>query len=318
MPITGPATWLPTIDEFSGHWSQVNTALGSVLVLSGGYAIASLTTARAALATAMATFASGNNDRQVAASTVAQLEVTANAKINDFNRAVRAFLATTAYAAALGDVPPKGAAQGKFEKAMDDTSSLWVKINSVTLPTFTPPLILRGSYIQSMFASLVTSLKTAYTTATSTGRTEKVQLELRNAAFDVIRPRLVEYRKAVVASFAPGSPLVMSLPQLYPPGGATPPRVNAVGEWDAPTAQAKLEWSDSGEPTLAHYSIRYCAGTSYRSENEVVAGLVQPGTLHFETDAGLVSPGSKAAFKVFVVLTTGNERGSNAVKIERP
>ena len=30
------------------------------------------------------------------------------------------------------------------------------------------------------------------------------------------------------------------------------------------------------------------------------------------------SPGLKAAFKVFVVLTTGNERGSNAVKIERP
>ena len=51
---------------------------------------------------------------------------------------------------------------------------------------------------------------------------------------------------------------------------------------------------------------------------EQVAGMVQPGTLHFETESGLVSAGLKAVFKVFVVLTTGNERGSNAVKIERP
>ena len=309
---------MPTIDEFSAHWAQVNAALGSALVLTGSYTVASLTTARAAIATSMATFATGSNDRQVAEATVVQFETTVNGKVGDFNRAVRAFLATTAYAGALGDVPPKGAAQGRYEKAMDDTSSLWVKINSVTLPSFTPPLILRGSYIQATFAALVTALKAAYTAATSAGRTEKVQIEQRNAAFLAVRPRLVEYRKAVLASFAPGSALVLSLPKLSPPEGATPSKVNAVGEWDVPAGLAKLEWSASDEPALAHYSIRYCAGNSYRSEHEQVAGLALPGVLQFETGAGLVAPGLTAVFKVFVVLNTGNERGSNGVRIERP
>ena len=164
----------------------------------------------------------------------------------------------------------------------------------------------------------MSSLKASYTTATSAGRTEKVQLEQRNAAFDVIKPRLVEYRKGVLASFAPGSALVLSLPKLYAPSGATPDPVNATGQWDAPTLKAKLQWSASDDPALAHYSIRFCAGTTYRAENEQVAGMAQPGTLHFETDAGLVAAGLKAVFKVYVVLDSGNERGSNGVKIERP
>ena len=198
MPITGPSSWLSTIDEFSAHWVQVNAALTAPLVLTTAYAVATLGTARTTLSTSMTTLSTGINDRQIAEATVVQSEATARGKIGDFNRAVRAFLGTTAYAPALGDVPAKGAAQGKYEKAMDDTSSLWVKINSVTLPTFTPPLVLRGGYTQGSFGTLVSSLKVAYTTATAAGRNEKVQLELRNAAFDVIRPRLVEYRKAVI------------------------------------------------------------------------------------------------------------------------
>lgn len=318
MPITGPSSWLSTIDEFSAHWVQVNAALTAPLVLTTAYAVATLGTARTTLSTSMTTLSTGINDRQIAEATVVQSEATARGKIGDFNRAVRAFLGTTAYAPALGEVPAKGAAQGKYEKAMDDTSSLWVKINSVTLPTFTPPLVLRGGYTQGSFGTLVSSLKVAYTTATAAGRNEKVQLELRNAAFDVIRPRLVEYRKAVIASFAPGSPLVLSLPKLYPPSGTTPDAVSAAGLWDAVVGKAKLQWSASEEPELAHYSIRFCAGTTYRAENEQVAGLAEPGTLMFETEAGLVSAGLKAAFKVYVVLASGNERGSNVVKIARP
>jgi len=38
----------------------------------------------------------------------------------------------------------------------------------------------------------------------------------------------------------------------------------------------------------------------------------------FSTDEGLTSPGQTISVKVFVVLTTGNERGSNTVTITRP
>lgn len=43
-----------------------------------------------------------------------------------------------------------------------------------------------------------------------------------------------------------------------------------------------------------------------------------PGTLEFLTDFGLPAQGSVAWFKVYVVTTTSNEKGSNAVKVVRP
>ena len=318
MPITGPSSWLSTIDEFTSHWVQCNAALPTPLILTGAYSLASMTTARGTLATAETTYATSNNDRQVLSSNVALLEAGMIGKVGDFNRAVRAFLSATAYAAAMGKIPGKTSAQGKFEKAMDDANSLWVKINSVTLLNFTPPLVLRGGFIQSQFASLVTNLKAAYTPMTNAERIEKVLIEQRNAAFVVIRPRLVEYRKAVMASFAPGSPMVLSLPRYSPRSGRTPLPVSATGQWNIPAVKARLQWSASDNPDLAHYSIRWCTGTRYKAANEQVAGLAEPGTLNFETDAGLVSPGVKAVFKVYVVLASGNERGSNGVKIERP
>jgi len=39
---------------------------------------------------------------------------------------------------------------------------------------------------------------------------------------------------------------------------------------------------------------------------------------HFSTDEGLVAPGSRALFRVYVVLTTANEKGSNTVGVTRP
>jgi hypothetical protein len=318
MPINGPSSWLPVIDEFASHWVQVNAGLAAPLVLGGGYNFASLNTARTALATAMAAYDASGNDRQVAVGNVAQLEAVVRQKIGDFNRAVRAFLANTAYLPALGQVPAMTDAQGKYEKAMDDAMSLWAKINSVTLPAFTPPLILRGGYTQANFVSQVASLKAAYTTATAAGRTGKVLLEQRNAAFDVVEPRLLEYRRAVLASFAPGSPLVLSLPRLSPPRGSTPDGVNATGQWNAAAGAAELQWSAADDAQLLYYSVRMCPGTTYRASEEQVVGTVQPGTLSFSTSSGLVAPGLKAAFKVYVVRSTGNEKGSNAVKVARP
>ena len=40
--------------------------------------------------------------------------------------------------------------------------------------------------------------------------------------------------------------------------------------------------------------------------------------MEFITPFGLTQPGAKAAFKVFVVLTTGNEAGSVERVVERP
>jgi len=42
MPLAGPSSYVPTINEFLAHWLQVNTALGAggPLVLSDGTTLA--------------------------------------------------------------------------------------------------------------------------------------------------------------------------------------------------------------------------------------------------------------------------------------
>jgi len=41
------------------------------------------------------------------------------------------------------------------------------------------------------------------------------------------------------------------------------------------------------------------------------------GVLEFVNSVGLVAPGSRAFYKGYVKLTTGNERGSNTVSVVR-
>jgi hypothetical protein len=48
-----------------------------------------------------------------------------------------------------------------------------------------------------------------------------------------------------------------------------------------------------------------------------VVGNVPAGTLFFSTESGLVFPGATALFRVYVVLTTMNKRGSNTVGVTR-
>ena len=82
---------------------------------------------------------------------------------------------------------------------------------------------------------------------------------------------------------------------------------------------AKVLWSESTDANLLHYEIRFCAGPNYSAENESVIGTVLPADpREFLSDAGLTNPGSTASFKVYVVTTTGNEKGSNTVVVTRP
>ena len=53
------------------------------------------------------------------------------------------------------------------------------------------------------------------------------------------------------------------------------------------------------------------------SGESVVASLAA-GTTVFSTNQGLVAPGATALFKVYVVLTTANEKGSNTVSVTGP
>jgi hypothetical protein len=71
-------------------------------------------------------------------------------------------------------------------------------------------------------------------------------------------------------------------------------------------------------PHLDHYSVRTAPGPKYRAADESVVAEVDKTLTHFSTDDGLVAPGSTALFRVYVVLTPANEKGSNTVSVTRP
>ena len=321
MPISGSGSYVPTMNLFIPHWGDVNAALGASgpLVLPSGTAVADLTTLRDQLEAIAASLQGKLNDTQLASADVAQKKLALMGRLAEFNRKVRGFLSHTIYAAALPDVPNASSAPGIILEALDDMASLWSKINAATIPGFTGPLTLLATYPIATLNTELAALKIAY--AASQGANQDLDLErkLRTAAQEKAYAAVRDYRKAVLGLFAETDPMVLTLPKLSPEPGATPDPVTANISWDAPQQKAKLMWPASTDPNLSHYEVRFCAGPTYSTEDESTLGTIIPAEpREFLTDAGLVTSGDIASFKVYVVLTTGNEKGSNTVTITRP
>ena len=57
---------------------------------------------------------------------------------------------------------------------------------------------------------------------------------------------------------------------------------------------------------------------TYSAAEESVVAEIPAGTPTLSSLEGLAAPGGATDFKVYVVVTTGNEKGSNVVRITRP
>jgi len=259
------------------------------------------------------------NDVEIARGNLEIQKAAILGRLGEFNRKVRGFLSHTAFATALPEVPPVTSSVPTIVDSLDDMATLWVKINAATIPGFTGPLSLLGGYLIATFNTDLTALKAASTTWQNAVQDVKLERERRNDLQDLVQPILRDYRAAIEGTFAPTDALVASLPRLTPEPGSTPDAVTANIAWETVLQQAKISWSASGEANLSHFEIRFCAGPNYSSDNESVIGSVSSTEAReFLTDSGLTTPGSTASFKVYVVLTTGNEKGSNIVTITRP
>jgi len=321
MPITGPSSYIPTTNEFLAHWDAANTALGAggPLLLPGGTTRANLLTQRDALQTKQSEVEGQVNSLEIARADLLDKKLDLHLHGGQFNDKVRALLGTTAFARALPQLPQPQDGQGHFVPPLDDISTLWGKINAAAgIPGFTPPLLLLGGYAVADFNTALAALKAQFSTASSEEVLVSLKLAERNAVQEIIYPWLKSYRQVLPTYFAANSPLVASLPKLSPEPGSTPDAVLANGVWDGPTTQGKLTWDASSSPDLAEYEVRWSPGTTYDSANEVVLGSIDPtATREFFTSQGLGTSGDVSVFKVYVKTTTGNERGSNSVKITR-
>jgi hypothetical protein len=127
-----------------------------------------------------------------------------------------------------------------------------------------------------------------------------------------------KYRTAIEFEYGPGHPFTESLPDLSPAPGSTPDAVVLSGQWGTlPTLAAQLTWTASANPNLQVYQLRGCNGPNYIEDESSLITNMLPGTLGTTTLFGLEFPGDQATFKIFVILTTGNQAGSNAVTVTR-
>lgn len=321
MPFSGPSSYLSTIDEFIGHWTDVDVALG----LSGplelqpdAYDLAKLQNDRTSLAGLITTLEGGINLQEGHRTTRNNSKETVRERLRQLGGFVTSQLRDSQYAGQVPPLVPFDANTGKWIIAMDDAAHMWALINATPPAGFTPPLTLSGGFTLANFNALVTALKATFTSLVQADQDVERMIDERDALYLVIRDRLVQYRAVVESLFALDHPLVLSLPRVYPLPGHTPEAVVLSGSWNAGTAMADLSWTASSDPDLASYSVRRSGADPYDTDSELVVDTLPPGTLSLATDEGLGTPGSTMRFKVYVVLTTGNEKGSNTMTINRP
>lgn len=322
MPISSLASYLSTMQDFITHWTAVNTELGggggSSLILTGTYTVTSLTTDRTALETKIIAVEGALNTLQNAANNRDNLKGPMKERVRQFRAAVASFLKGSQYVRAVPKLPAFTASPGDFMRALDDMSSLWTQINANPPAGFTGPLKLQGNYLVAAFNTDVAAMRAAFAAWDAASQSLNISRGQRDMVLPPIPPRLSQYRQAVLATFPVGHALVLSLPAVRPAPGSTPVAVQLSGLWSDTLDKAHLEWTASANPDLDHYSVRACDPPKYRAQDEAVVDDVAAGTTELDTDAGLLAAGSAKIFKVYVVTTEDNERGSNSVKVTHP
>jgi hypothetical protein len=319
MAISSISSYLATMDQFIDHWIAVNAAVSpAALLLRGGYTLADFTSDRAALEAAITSIESTDNARQFASADRDLKKASARIRIAQYRSIVLGVLAGTAYPNALPKLPPFSVNTGLFLKAMDDVANGWSRINTDTIPGFTGPLLLAGGYTLANFNTEVTAMRAAFLAATNAEDDSRSARSSRDVLLPKAKAFMVQYRQAVKGIVPAGSALLNTIPAVSPPPGSTPTPVSASAAWNTGTTMADLTWTPSTNPNLDHYSIRTAPGPTYRAADESVVAEVAKTLTTYSTAEGLVAPGAKALFRVYVVLTTANEKGSNTASVIRP
>jgi len=321
MPLTTFESYLIVEQQFITHWNAVNTALGGTpateLKLSGPYAVANLVTDRVAFQTAMDAIDNANNQAQVAFGNLVLLRANLRPRLTQFRASVGYQLRATGYFRALPILPPKLAGENRTIDAYAKMAQLWTQINAdATVPGFTPPLILFGGYTLANLTTDLAALRAAYALVEANRVKAEVALQTRDALIPPLRPRFQEYKAAVIAKIGAAAPLAKSIPVVSANPGTTPAAVSLNGFWDKEIARFTITKSDAKD--FARYEYRYTAGTKYDPKTAAkLAAVPDINKLTLATNIGLTAPGLSIVVKCYVVTTTGNEKASNAVKVER-
>jgi len=322
MPLTTIASYLTVCQTFVNHWDLVNTALGggpsTDLKLKGGYTVANLTSDRAALDTMISTCAANFSARQTSANARDIGKSVLLPHLANFRAAVKYQLSGSKYVDNLPTLPSFRRDEGEFMAPFRVMAGRWAEINAdSSISGFTPPMILVGGLTLAAFNTALAAQLAVYVDLSNKDDVWRTGNSNRDILLKPLRTRLEQYRIAVPAKLGLTHALTLSLPVLYPAPGSTPNPVSLAGLWNAGAVKASLTCTPPDDPHFDHISVRY-SPSPYRTTTESTIGTLGVGVLNFLTDVGLAAPGASAEYKFYVVTTTGNEKGSNTVRVTRP
>ena len=157
------------MNEFIAHWTQVDAALGTALIVVKPDQISidlvNFTNLRDALQSQAQSVVGKLNDVEIARGDIALKKQAALARMNEFNAMLDGYWAGTPFINARANVPTLSDGQEVFLTPMRDVATLWTKLNAGDAPGgITLPLELSGPLTQAQFVTMMTALQTAYAT----------------------------------------------------------------------------------------------------------------------------------------------------------
>ena len=319
MPISSTIDYIPVMDQFIAHWQATDSG---IVIAEEGAAVElpDFSNLRTTLDGVKSLVQSSLNSLENSRVVLEQMRGEAGDRVAEFNRRIRADFAGNSTFNSLPLVPNRTAGRDAFLNALDDVLDLWSRVNGTApSPIFTGPMVLLGGFTRADLVTLRAQLDSAFTQRAISERAADDQRTLRTELQARAKALMTTYRMKIEALYAPGSLPVTSLPRLTPLPGRTPDPVEADGAWSEPNLRAELTWTPSTDPDLAGYQVRATPGPDYSSDDETLLATIPPGApLQYNTAGGLAVPGSAMSYKIYVILNTDHEAGSNAVSVTRP
>ncbi len=325
MPITGPASYIPTMNEFVAHWSLCNAALPVATPLlvrqlnNVTMSQAQFVALRDLLQAQQTTIQACLTAQHISRGQINLKKAVLLQQFTLFTGLLDGYFRNTEFYGARPLAPGLGLGQENFTRPLVDMMTLWAKINAGPAPAgVTLPLTLPDGAVQGAFASAVSALQFTY--AEEQLKVQEVALarSKRNLIMEQAYLVMKLYREAVPTKLSAFPQLVDTLPRLSPTPGHTPEAVNASAIFQAPES-SRVVYEESIDGMLARYELRGHVGEEYHEEDAVViASRLPEEPREFVSTFGLTQAGAQVALKVYVILTTGNEAGSAPLLVQRP
>ena len=329
MAITTNASYVPTLTEFIGHWTDVNTDRGAAgpLVLGSGADVAQARMWRSQLQGLEAELQSRLNDREIARGHIRVLKERLNYWFSRWAGIFDAYFAEGPWRDARPKSPAISSTVEDFLVPMLDVVDLWKRFNVLTGPAKPPglplPIVLLGeTYMDALtvaqFETLIVDLRAQADAETlAAGRARRTRSKrafCQDKAYAVMKM----YRQAMPQALPSESDLQATLPRLTPEEtGPAPAPVNASAV-HVIEAQSRTTYDASPAPDLKEYQLRGVIGEEWDEDDAVTIATNGPeAPREFTVNFGLTQPGTSIVLKVYVITEPGRERGSAPLRVDR-